>query len=233
MKHKKIYLVLRLAVYVLITAAVCYLLYSSPHNPHPTSAEDIRFWVSGFGTWAPVIYVLLYTVRPFLFFPTLLMNLSAGVLFGPWWGMLFLVLGGLGCATTCYLWGRFGGGQWLLENFGGRAGQKLAAYFTGEGVFVKLLWLRTVPIFPYDPISIVAGSVRLPLKIYWVATFLGMLPGAVAYNFLADSFGSPRFYLAILVTVLAFGIPFWLWRRRHAGEGIWRTFWKGSDEDGQ
>ena len=70
----------------------------------------------GFGVWAPLIYVAVYTIRPLLLFPTLLLNLSAGVLFGPWWGILFLLLGGFGCASFCYLLGRFGGGSWLLRN---------------------------------------------------------------------------------------------------------------------
>ena len=93
------------------------------------------------------------------------------------------------------------------------AGECLTAYLVGEGSFTKMLWLRTVPIFPYDPVSIIAGSVRLPFKIYGGATCLGMLPGAIAYNFLADSFGTSRFYMAVVVTILAFGVPLLLWKK--------------------
>ena len=109
--------------------------------------------------------------------------------------------------------GRFGGGNWLLRHFGGSWGERLTAYLVGEGSFTKMLWLRTVPIFPYDPVSIIAGSVRLPFKIYGGATCLGMLPGAIAYNFLADSFGTSRFYMAVVVTILAFGVPLLLWKK--------------------
>ena len=203
MKKKYLYLLLRVLVYLLVLGAVLYGLYESPYNPHPHSAEDIRRWVVGFGVWAPLIYVAVYTIRPLLLFPTLLLNLSAGVLFGPWWGILFLLLGGFGCASFCYLLGRFGGGSWLLRNFGGSWGERLTNYLVGSGSFKKMIILRTVPIFPYDPVSIIAGSVRLPFKIYAAATVLGMLPGAIAYNFLADAFGTPRFYAALAVTLLA------------------------------
>lgn len=214
MKDKnKLNLVLRLAAYIILVSAVLYGVYNSPYNPHPASAEDIRRWVQGFGALAPLIYVGVYTIRPVLLFPTLLLNLSAGVLFGPAWGILFLLMGGLGCASFCYVLGRFGGGRWLLQNFGGNWGQRLTGYLVNENSFVKMLWLRTVPVFPYDPVSIIAGSVRLPVKIYLGATLLGMLPGAVAYNLLADSFGTGRFYSAILVTALAFGVPLIWWRR--------------------
>ena len=213
MKRATIYLLLRLVAYLVLLGLVIYGLYASPYNPHPQSAEDIRRWVMGFGVWAPLIYVGVYTIRPLLFFPTLLLNLSAGVLFGPWLGIIFLLLGGFGCATLCYFLGRFGGGNWLLRHIGGSWGERLTAYLVGEGSFTKMLWLRTVPIFPYDPVSIIAGSVRLPFKIYGGATCLGMLPGAIAYNFLADSFGTSRFYMAVVVTILAFGVPLLLWKK--------------------
>lgn len=228
-KEKRLYLLLRAAAYLALVAAVVYGLYASPYNPHPHSAEDIRRWVTGFGVWAPVIYIAVYTLRPLLFFPTLLLNLSAGVLFGPWWGIVFLLAGGFGCASFCYLLGRFGGGSWLLRNFGGSWGARLTAYLLDSGSFRKMIVLRTVPIFPYDPVSIIAGSVHLPYKIYAAATLFGMLPGAVAYNFLADAFGTARFYAAVGVTLLAFGLPLLWWRRANGG-GL-KIFTKDSDGD--
>ena len=51
------------------------------------------------------------------------------------------------------------------------------------------------------------------LKKYIGATFLGMFPGAIAYNFLAGSFGTNKFYVAILVLLVAFGVPLVWWRR--------------------
>lgn len=83
-----------------------------------------------------------------------------------------------------------------------------------------MLWLRTVPIFPYDPVSVMAGSVLFPIKTYIAATVLGMLPGAIAYNFLADSFGTSKFYLAIVVTIIAFGVPLVLWKRSSEGNSL-------------
>lgn len=211
MSKKNLYLLLKIIVYFLFLGGIIYALYISPYNPHPQNAEDIRQWISGFGVWAPLIYITVYTIRPLLFFPTLLLNLSAGVLFGPYLGILFLLMGGFGCASFCYLMGRYGGGKWLLENFSGEWGDKLKNYLVGSSSFEKMLWLRTVPIFPYDPVSVIAGSVKLPYRIYAFSTLLGMLPGAIAYNFLADSFGTPKFYLSIFVTILAFGVPLLWW----------------------
>lgn len=214
MKQKRfLYLFLRLVMYIAVVSGIFYFVYQSSYNPHPQSAEDIRRWVAGFGSLAPLMYVGVYTIRPLLLFPTLILNLSAGVLFGPCWGVLYLLMGGMGCAMFCYLWGRFGGGRWLLKNFGGHWGERLRGYLVCSNSFTKLLWLRTVPIFPYDPVSVIAGSVGFDVKKYIGATFLGMLPGAIAYNFLADSFGTNKVYVAILVLLVAFGVPMYWWRR--------------------
>lgn len=213
MQKKYLVLLLRTAIYAVCVTALLYFIYESPYNPHPKTTEDIRQWVAGFGAMAPLIYITIYTIRPLLLFPTLILNLSAGVLFGPWLGIVLVLIGGLGCASFCYLWGRFGGGRWLLDNFGGTWGGRLRKYLVNSDCFTNMLWLRTVPIFPYDPVSVLAGSVLVPVRIYVMATVLGMLPGAIAYNFLADSFGTGNFYLAVGVTLVAFGLPLILWRR--------------------
>ncbi len=213
MHNKWKLLALRLTLYLLAVGALLYGIYQSPYNPHLHSVDEVRVWTLGFGVWAPLMYLGVYTFRPLLMFPTLLLNLSAGLLFGPWWGIVFVLLGGLGCAIFCYLWGRFGGGQWLLRNYGGSIGAKVQDYLGGRQSFIRMLWLRTVPIFPYDPVSILAGSVGVPIKTYISATVLGMLPGAVAYNFLVNSVGTSSFYGAVAVTLLAFGLPFWWWQR--------------------
>ncbi len=229
-------LVARIVCYFALVCTILYMGYTSPYNPHPESAADIRQWVLGFGALAPLIYLVVYTIRPVLFFPTLLLNLSAGILFGPALGIVMVLVGGLGCATFCYLLGRYGGGHWLLSTFGGKWGDKLTRYLVGEGSFTKMLWLRTVPIFPYDPISIIAGSVKLPYRIFSLGTLIGMLPGAIAYNLLSDSFGTPKFYAAIGITIIAFGVPLLLWQRQ-GGAGMFniqlpRMFhWKEKKED--
>ena len=71
--------------------------------------------------------------------------------------------------------------------------------------------------------------------VYAAATVLGMLPGAIAYNFLADAFGTPRFYAALAVTLLAFGIPLVWWQKNSASQalGSLKNFGKGSDNNGK
>ena len=127
-------------------------------------------------------------------------------------GIVYLLCGGLGSAVLCYALGSLGGGRRLLDRYGGSWGERLTNYLSGSGGFVKMLWLRTVPIFPYDPVSIIAGCCKMNLQLYAAATVLGMLPGAIAYNLLADSIlGGRGLYVSVAVVIIAFGLPLAWW----------------------
>ena len=74
------------------------------------------------------------------------------------------------------------------------------------------------------------------LKIYAGSNgFSVCFRGAIAYNFLADAFGTPRFYAALAVTLLAFGIPLVWWQKNSASQalGSLKNFGKGSDNNGK
>ena len=75
-----------------------------------------------------------------------------------------------------------------------------------------MLWLRTVPIFPYDPVSIIAGCCKMNLQLYAAATVLGMLPGAIANKLQADSIlGGRGLYVSVDVVIIAIGLPLAWW----------------------
>ena len=200
---------LLLILYLLIIAVLWYL----PGVFHPKSVEDVRRWVMSFGVWGPLVYVLLYTVRPLLLFPSLLLNVAAGILFPPALGIPCLLAGGLGSATLLFYMARTGIGSEFLDLHGGKWGSRIHHYLSDSAKnFQRMLWLRTVPLFPYDVISLVAGCTKMKFVTFAVTTLLGMLPGAIAYNILGDALGgnSGLLFSAVML-VIAFGIPLAFW----------------------
>lgn len=211
---------LLLILYLLVIAALWYL----PGVFHPQSVEDVRRWVTGFGVWGPLVYILLYTVRPLLLFPSLLLNVAAGILFPPAVGIPCLLLGGLGSAALLFYMARTGIGSEFFDLHGGKWGTRIHHYLSDSAKnFQRMLWLRTVPLFPYDVISLVAGCTKMKFGIFAVTTLLGMIPGAIAYNILGDALGgSSGFGLSAVLLVVAFGIPLVFWyfggERKQLGE---------------
>lgn len=78
---------LRFSVLAIFIIWVVWQLHSSPYILHPSSVEDVRRWVASYGSLGPLVYIALYTVRPVLFFPSIFLNLSASILFGPMLGI--------------------------------------------------------------------------------------------------------------------------------------------------
>ena len=198
-----------LVLYMCFIAALWYL----PGVFHPKSVEDVRQWVTGFGVWGPAAYIMLYILRPLLLFPSLILNVAAGILFPPVIGIPCLTAGGLGSAILLFYMARSGIGSEFLDLHGGKWGSRIHHYLSDSTKnFQRMLWLRTVPLFPYDVISLVAGCTKMRFITFAVTTLLGILPGAVAYNVLGDALGgNSGFAFSMCLLLIAFGIPLAFW----------------------
>ena len=202
----------KMTLLALYLALVGYL-YNSQWAFHPHSAEELRAWVVSFGVWGPLAYVGMYTVRPLLLLPSIIFNLAAGVLFPPVIGFLCIMVGGLGSASLLYGMSRSGLGETLLENWGGKWGTRLNRYLADSRQgFRRLLLVRLVPAFGYDPVSIIVGCTQLRFKTFAGATLLGVVPGAAAYSVLGDTVATGQGWSWTLALIfLAFGIPLLWW----------------------
>lgn len=63
--------------------------------------------------------------------------------------------------------------------------QKLAQGFRGDA-FNYLLFLRLVPAFPFFAVNAVAGLAGIPLRTFVTATFIGIIPGALALTWIGS-----------------------------------------------
>ena len=203
----------RLVTLVTLLLAVSFYLYWNPAFVRPSSVAQIRELVTAAGLWGPVVYIILYTVRPLLFLPSLPFNMAAGILFAPGLSFISLLAGGLGSASVVFAVARWGMGSSLLAQHGGKWGRRLDSYLADrQHGFRRLVWLRVVPVFAYDPVSIVAACTGISYKIFAAATLVGMLPGAVAYCFLGEALVSrENLPVAVLLVLIAFGVPFLCW----------------------
>lgn len=53
-----------------------------------------------------------------------------------------------------------------------------------------LLFLRLVPVFPFFVINAVAGLSKVSLRVFTIGTFIGIIPGAMAFAWLGRGLGS-------------------------------------------
>lgn len=172
--------------------------------------ESIRNLIISFGWWGPVVYIIMYTLRPLLLFPAIILTLAGGLAFGPWWGTLYVVIGGLLGACLCFVIARALGQEKMKKYLGDFPQMQAFDAQAVEHGFRTILVMRIVPIFPYDPVSYLAGLSKMKFRDYAAATGIGMIPGAFAYNVLGYSLTdmlSPTFLMAVALVAIVMFTP--------------------------
>ena len=192
---------LRLALLIVfvVGASVAVLVLGGP------DADALRSWIEDRGAWAPVVFVAAYIVLTVLFVPGLILTAASGLLFGTLAGTALTVVGATIGATAAFLIGRALGRDGV-EAIAGERVAKLDRWLYRRA-FVSVLYLRLVPLVPFNVLNYAAGVTAIPLRLYVAATAIGIVPGSFAYAALGgnlDDPTSPAFLgAAALVVVLA------------------------------
>jgi uncharacterized membrane protein YdjX (TVP38/TMEM64 family) len=135
-----------------------------------------------FGPSSPILFVLVYSLATALFVPGSILTVVGGALFGPLWGTLWNLSGATLGATLAFAVARYLGADWVTR----RAGERLARLIRGveEEGWRFVAFVRLVPLFPFNLVNYAFGFTRIGLSEYLLASFVCMVPGAVAYTYL-------------------------------------------------
>ncbi len=145
-------------------------------------AEQVQRFIDGLGGAGPVVFVLLYALGTVLFFPGSVLTVAGGALFGPLWGTLINLTGATLGAVLSFLVARYLASDWVERRVGGRLA-RLKQGVEQEG-WRFVAFVRLVPLFPFNLLNYALGLTRIPLATYTWASFVFMLPGALAYTWI-------------------------------------------------
>jgi len=174
MKSKLIRLGLFLVLATGITLAI---IYRDQFN-----AEMLESWVKEAGAAGPVIYILIYAVGTVFFLPGSVLTLTGGALFGPVMGTFVNLTGATLGALGSFLIARYLAHDWVVSKTGGRIKTLMDGVEKEGWRFVA--FVRLVPLFPFNILNYALGLTRIKLIHYLVASYVFMLPGAIAYTYL-------------------------------------------------
>jgi len=139
-------------------------------------------WIQGAGAAAPLVFMCIYALGAVFFLPGSVLTLAGGALFGPVWGTFYNVTGATIGATLAFLVARYLAAHWVEERTGGRLKQ-LKQGVEAEG-WRFVAFVRLVPLFPFNLLNYALGLTRIRLSHYVMASYVCMLPGAIAYTYL-------------------------------------------------
>ena len=144
------------------------------------TAEALGRFLEAVGFWAPLVFMLVYTVGVCLFVPgTLLTGLGAAI-FGAYWGFLYVWIGAMLGASGAFWIGRTLGREFAASLIG----DKLKKYdeAIGRNGFATVLYLRLV-YFPFTPMNFGMGLTRVRFWDYFFGTGLGIIVGTFIFTF--------------------------------------------------
>lgn len=148
---------------------------------------EFKGFISDFGIWGPIVYMIAYIVATVFFLPGVPITLLAGIAFGPIMGTLWVSIASTIGASLAFLVGRYTGRAFIVDKFSGSdIFQKLDEGVRNQG-WKMVAVTRLVPLFPFNAQNYVYGLTDIPFRTYVLVSWLCMLPGTIAYVFLAGA----------------------------------------------
>lgn len=171
-KSRKKGLIKALILLAFIIGAI-YVIKFTPIKGYLTS-EALGSFLEKAGIWAPVVYMIVYTVGVCLFVPGTILTGLGGAIFGAYWGFVYVWIGAMLGASVAFWIGRT-----LGRDFAGSLiGDKLKKYDDAieRNGFATVLYLRLV-YFPFTPLNFGMGLTKVRFWDYFLGTGLGIIVG--------------------------------------------------------
>ncbi|MFO8040530.1 MAG: TVP38/TMEM64 family protein [Sodalinema sp.] len=187
--------------------------------------ERMRAGLEAAGWWAPLLYLVLYSLGTLLLLPSTPLNLMGGALFGVVLGTVWSSLGAILAAMIAFGFSRTVGREAIARRMG-QGWQALDAELQQGGVFY-LFAIRLLPIIPYGVVNFAAGLSGIRVRDYLFGTLLGTVPGILPIVMLGSSGRQaletgdlwPVFGALTLTGMLVVGATIYRRRRRPPRDG--------------
>lgn len=149
--------------------------------------EDLKEWILSFGIFGPLIYILLYWISCLFFLPGLAITIVGAIVFGPVLGTVLISIGSTTGATLAFLFARYIGRDFIVKKLGNNATYtKIDQGVKKQGARMLII-TRLVPLFPFNVQNYLYGLTDINVFTYMFLSWLCMLPGTIAYAFLAGA----------------------------------------------
>jgi uncharacterized membrane protein YdjX (TVP38/TMEM64 family) len=204
---------------IIFAAFIVGVVFAARYFGEYLDQEGLKRWIGGLGPWGPVAYMLLYSVAPSLMLPGLPITVVGGILFGPFWGVVYVAIGATVGASLAFLIARFMGRSWVEGALKGGRLVEIDEEVKKKGWKI-VAFTRLIPLFPYNFLNYAFGLTNIKFSHYVLATFVFMFPGIIAYVVFSSSILdllkgriSKGFVIGLVLIVIVSIIPV-LYKRR-------------------
>lgn len=136
-------------------------------------------WLEDVGLFnAALVYIVFYAVRPLVLFPATLLTVASGLIFGPWLGTLFTIIGENASANFGFVLSRWFGRKSVASHLSETLSHWDARL--RENGLIAVLSMRLI-MLPFDAVNFGCGLTAVRHRDYAVGTFIGILPSLIGF----------------------------------------------------
>jgi len=178
-------------------------------DPGALTPAQAAQMVRGFGAWAVAASLLLMVVHSFVPFPSEVIALANGMVFGQALGIAVTWSGAMLGAVLAFALARWLGRPFVRLVIADERRRRIEAV---PQHWSMLLVVRLVPVISFNLINYAAGLMGVGWRSFLWTTALGILPATVAMVGLGDRMGAAPAWAWALLALAAIA-AWWLWRR--------------------
>ncbi|MFD4367580.1 TVP38/TMEM64 family protein [Rhodococcus sp. NPDC058521] len=171
------------------------------------SVMQFRDWADSVGPMFPLVFFVVHALVTVLPFPRTVFTLSAGLLFGAWWGIAIAVSASVVSAVIALYLVRAVGREVVWQYISSPTVRRVDERIARRG-WLAVGSLRLIAFVPFSVVNYCCGVSSIRIVPYVAATVIGTLPGTVGIVVLGDALTGetdPRM-LAVSAGCIAVGI---------------------------
>lgn len=142
------------------------------------------------GNWAVGLFVLVYTLATVVGIPGTVLTVAGGAVFGVAWGTFWSVIGATLGAIGAFWVARYLLRDWAEKWFGRHKALQQFHEAVSHKPLTFVLAVRFAPICPFNLVNFLFGLTPIRCLDYSLGTFLGIIPGTLAYTWLGVAGGT-------------------------------------------
>jgi len=181
--------ILKKKMILLLTAMIALLILNRCNVFDILSFEnmnELKAYIGSFGILAPAVFIALFAAATVLFVPGLPVTVLSGILFGAFWGTIYVVIGSTIGVSAAFLIGRYLGRDFVKRmTEKNEKMKKIDKYIKEQGDTILII-SRLVPVFPFNLQNYAYGITDIRFSTYFWYSLIFMIPGTFIYT----SFGA-------------------------------------------
>ncbi|RMF55024.1 TVP38/TMEM64 family protein [Candidatus Woesearchaeota archaeon] len=188
----------------LIIGLIAYLFFFSGIDKSQLTVEYFKMRLLDLGALGPIIFIILYSVRPLIpVIPPLPIAIAVGFVYGAFLGTILVSAGALLAANLAFWLARFIGQEWVNRHEGKGRLHRVKEKIEKQG-WAPIMTARFM--LSWDLVSYACGISNVSYKDFMIGTLIPTVPLSFVAVFLGGAFSGVNSLSDVLAWKPLFGI---------------------------